>query len=327
MSAHPFSEELEVAIDAVVEASKLCRRIQSSEDFAEISKQDRSPVTIADFGSQAIVCRRLQQAFPADPVIAEEDSTVIRSPEKADMAAKIAAEVQQQIPAATADDVLGWIDQGISREAAPRTWTLDPIDGTKGFLRKEQYAVALALLIDGVVEVAALACPNLAGQSGIETGFVFFAVRGHGAQYAPLADPGNRQPVKTSLVELPAEACFCESVESGHSDHDRSSGIATTLGISRDSVRLDSQAKYAVVARGDAEIYLRLPTRPGYVEKIWDHAAGCLVVEEAGGRVTDIDGKPLDFSLGATLSDNRGIVATNRHLHDTVLSAIKSNAS
>jgi len=327
MSGHPYSQELQVAIDAVVEASKLCRRIQSSEDFAEISKQDRSPVTIADFGSQAIVCRTLQRAFPDDPVIAEEDSTVIRSPDQADMAAKIVAEVQYQIPSATAEEVLSWIDQGISRDAAPRTWTLDPIDGTKGFLRKEQYAVALALLIDGVVEVAALACPNLEAQSGSERGFAFFAVRGQGAQFAPLSNPNDRQPVKTSPVHQTSDACFCESVESGHSDHDRSSGIASTLGITRDSVRLDSQAKYAVVARGDAEIYLRLPTRPGYVEKIWDHAAGCLVVEEAGGKVTDIAGKPLNFSLGSTLSENRGVIATNGHLHNTLLAAIKSNGS
>lgn len=61
------------------------------------------------------------------------------------------------------------------------------------------------------------------------------------------------------------------------------------------------------MSRGDAEIYLRLP-RPGkrYEEKIWDHAAGVVVVEEAGGRVTDVYGKPLDFSQGRTLKENTG---------------------
>ena len=58
-------------------------------------------------------------------------------------------------------------------------------------------------------------------------------------------------------------------------------------------------AKYAVVASGNAEIYLRLPSGRRYVENIWDHAAGALLVEEAGGRVTDIDGRDLEeVSIG-----------------------------
>ncbi len=71
-------------------------------------------------------------------------------------------------------------------------------------------------------------------------------------------------------------------------------------------------------------IYLRLPTgKKGYEEKIWDHAAGWLIVKEAEGEVTDIYGKPLDFSQGRTLSQNYGVVATNGKLHAQVLSAIK----
>ena len=99
--------------------------------------------------------------------------------------------------------------------------------------------------------------------------------------------------------------------------------MAELLGITADPVRLDSQAKYAVVARGEADIYLRLPTRADYQERIWDHAAGVLVVEEAGGRVTDVTGKPLDFSLGQTLQQNRGVVVTNHHVHERVLGALR----
>jgi 3'(2'), 5'-bisphosphate nucleotidase len=85
---------------------------------------------------------------------------------------------------------------------------------------------------------------------------------------------------------------------------------------------MDSQCKYAAVARGEADIYLRLPTRKDYQEKIWDHAAGWLVVTEAGGRVTDVGGKPLDFTKGRTLRDNRGVVATNGPLHDRVVRVV-----
>jgi 3'(2'), 5'-bisphosphate nucleotidase len=88
---------------------------------------------------------------------------------------------------------------------------------------------------------------------------------------------------------------------------------------------MDSQAKYAVLARGDASLYLRLPSpaTPDYRERIWDHAAGSIIIEEAGGRVTDAYGSDLDFSQGSRLEKNRGIVATNGLLHDAVLIAVK----
>jgi 3'(2'), 5'-bisphosphate nucleotidase len=64
--------------------------------------------------------------------------------------------------------------------------------------------------------------------------------------------------------------------------------------------------------------------KPDYREKIWDQAAGSLIVEEAGGWVTDLDGKPLDFTAGRTLADNRGILATNGHLHPAALEALRA---
>ena len=87
---------------------------------------------------------------------------------------------------------------------------------------------------------------------------------------------------------------------------------------------MDSQAKYAAVARGDASIYLRLPTRADYQEKIWDHAAGVLIVTEAGGTATDVSGKPLAFHHGRGLVENRGVVVTNGKLHDAVIEALQA---
>jgi 3'(2'), 5'-bisphosphate nucleotidase len=86
---------------------------------------------------------------------------------------------------------------------------------------------------------------------------------------------------------------------------------------------MDSQAKYGIVARGEAEIYLRMPTRADYRERIWDHAAGALIVEEAGGTVTDIMGRPLDFHHGRELSANRGVIVTNGRCHARVLEALR----
>ncbi len=80
----------------------------------------------------------------------------------------------------------------------------------------------------------------------------------------------------------------------------------------------------ANVARGEAELYLRMPRSADHVEKSWDHAAGALVVTEAGGRVTDLAGRALDFTRGRELTANRGIVATNGLVHADVLAAVAS---
>ncbi len=89
---------------------------------------------------------------------------------------------------------------------------------------------------------------------------------------------------------------------------------------------MDSQVKYAAVARGDAQIYLRLPIA-GYIENIWDHAAGAIIVEQAGGRVTDMDGRTLDFSCGRKLERNRGIIATRGTDHAAVLAALRESVN
>jgi 3'(2'), 5'-bisphosphate nucleotidase len=88
-------------------------------------------------------------------------------------------------------------------------------------------------------------------------------------------------------------------------------------------LRIDSQAKYAAIAGGDADVYLRLPRDSAYREKIWDHAAGCILVAEAGGRVTDFSGQPLDFSAGRFLGNPPGLLACRRDIHARLLAAIR----
>jgi len=88
---------------------------------------------------------------------------------------------------------------------------------------------------------------------------------------------------------------------------------------------MDSQAKYGIVARGEVALYLRMPSpsEPGYKENIWDHAAGAIIAEEAGGRVTDIVGRSLDFSSGTRMEKNYGILVSNGMLHEVVLKALE----
>jgi 3'(2'), 5'-bisphosphate nucleotidase len=319
-----YGREQEMAIRAVRAAAGLCRSVGRQVATNVLEKADLSPVTVADFGSQALICHALAEAFPEDPVIAEEDSADLRLPENAGLLDQVLRSVRASRPDALDAAVLRWIDHGAARSDSERFWALDPIDGTKGFLRGGQYAVSLALIVGGRVEVAAMACPNLpveVGSTG-RTGAIFVAVRGRGAGVMPLDGDEAVTPIRVSPRDDPASVRFCESVESGHSAHGAAATVAARLGIAAPPVRLDSQAKYAIVARGEAEIYLRLPTRADYREKIWDHAGGVLIAEEAGGIVTDVAGRPLEFIHGRELTANRGVVVTNGRLHGRVLAAL-----
>ena len=219
-----------------------------------------------------------------------------------------------------------WIDRGNGQVGA-RFWTLDPIDGTKGFLRRDQYAIALALIENGQVQVGAIGCPALSMDGG-EPGVMFFAVRGEGAFVMPLT---GGEPTKVQVVPAndTANLRFVESVESGHGDQEGQKAVAEAIGITAPSRRLDSMAKYGIVASGQAALYLRLPSpkSPDYRENIWDHAAGAVVVEEAGGRVSDIHGQPLNFAASAKMVNNRGIIVSNGVIHDQVLAALQSFAA
>ncbi|HEY9907546.1 MAG TPA: 3'(2'),5'-bisphosphate nucleotidase [Thermosynechococcaceae cyanobacterium] len=314
-----YDREKQVAIAATTLAAKLCEAVRHHRTPEAIAKPDHSPVTIADFGAQAIICRAITDAFPNDPIVAEEDAALLRQPQLAEQLEAVTAQVRSHIPTATVGLVADWIDRG-NGKVGSRYWTLDPIDGTKGFLRGDQYAIALALIEDGDIKVGVLGCPAL--PVGEETGALFVAVRGQGTVLISLQS-GSFQQVS---VVASGEMRLTESIEAGHGNLSRQRQVAAAIGLTATPVAMDSQAKYGVVARGEAALYLRLPRSqtPDYRENIWDHAAGAIVVEEAGGKVTDIYGKALDFTAGAKLIHNRGIVASNGDLHDAVLAILSS---
>ncbi len=321
-----YHDEIHVALGAVLGAMSICRSVRDRLVTADtLTKKDKSPVTVADFASQAVICSHLSHAFPDDPIVGEETAQDLRSQEQAALRIAVLGAARESLEGASDAEILGFIDRGGADGSTDRYWTLDPIDGTKGFLRGEQYAVALALIENHQVVLGVLGCPNVETQGRLGT--VFFAVRDQGSFMLSKLEFETDQVavprIHTSGSADASQARFCESVESGHSDQSLSQRIATDLGITSPPLRMDSQVKYGILARGDASIYLRLPTRSDYHEKIWDHAAGMIIVEEAGGKVTDITGEPLDFSHGRTLTANRGVVATNGLIHDRVISAVQ----
>ena len=345
-----YEDELKVAELAVQRATILTKKVFHEKAKGTVSKDDKSPVTIGDFGAQALIIQAIKKNFPNDEVVGEEEASSLR--EQKSLSSQIWEAVKGiKLDHAESDQLLGGplgsegamldaIDQGNSAGGDKgRIWALDPIDGTKGFLRGGQYAVCLALLVDGDVKVGVLGCPNLPmddsaplteGMGANATdqegkGVLFSAVLGEGANSRPLGTGGlgKHKAIAVRKVTDVSKAVFCESVEAGHSSKGDNAEIAKKLGMTGKPVQMDSQAKYGSVARGAGDVYLRLPVRKDYIEKIWDHAAGDLIVREAGGTVTDASGKRLNFSLGRTLKENKGVVATPANVHSQVLKAVQ----
>jgi 3'(2'), 5'-bisphosphate nucleotidase len=321
-----YEKEKHIAIQAVMQAARLCTAVRAETvDAGTIEKGDKSPVTIADFGAQALICAALKSAFPDDPVVAEENANRLRAPQNAAKLMQVTDYVRRSRPEATPGRLCEWIDSG-NDTVAERFWTLDPIDGTKGFLRDDQYAIALALVQSGQVQVSALACPALPlsfDDPESPIGALFLAVRGKGTMMTNI-DAQQPSSVHVNHGRQQQGYRLVESVESAHGNHALQEAVAQAIGISQPPLRIDSQAKYGAVARGDAVLYLRLPSDPSssYREKIWDHAAGSLIVEEAGGRVTDMHGRSLDLSSNRRMRNNQGVIVSNGNLHEATLNAL-----
>ena len=321
-----FELEKKVGLDAVTKAARSCAQMGENPEFRDaLYKTDGSPVTLADFFVQALINEELATAFPEIPIVAEETSLCLEG----GCGEELRNHLGKFLPGRTPDEILRMINRGNHGAGGNgRFWTLDPIDGTRGFLAKRQYAIALALVEDGEVVLGILGCPelgpNATNGAGGEKGFVFFAEKGQGSYQVGLS--GSHQTrISVSGIKEASDAVMCESVEAPDSSYEFSGKIAQSLNISAKPVRMDSQCKYAVLARGDTSIYFRPSPHKNYKENIWDHAAGYIIVKEAGGTVTDSSGKSLDFSVGRKLHGNKGVLATNGAIHEAVLQAVRKN--
>ncbi|XAR66409.1 3'(2'),5'-bisphosphate nucleotidase [Bertholletia excelsa] len=372
-----YSKELEVAVRAVQMACLLCQKVQESliskTTTPVQSKEDNSLVTIADWSVQATVSWALAESFGSENVsiMAEEDVLALSKADAANLLETIVKTVNICLAEAPKfgfkgpAKALGTLEvlEAISHcnfTGGPngRFWVLDPVDGTLGFVRGDQYAVALALIEDGEVVLGVLGCPNypmkkemLSYQNGYhriisklnppcETseswvkGCVIYARRGSGkAWMQPLLPkdkkfvwPNSARQIQVSSVDNPALATFCEPVEKANSSHSFTAGLAHSVGLRNQPLRVYSMVKYAAIARGHAEVFMKF-ARAGYKEKIWDHAAGVLIIQEAGGVVTDAGGCPLDFSKGIYLEGlDRGVIAcAGGKLHEKIIRAVDAS--
>lgn len=320
---------VQFALELIQFGSELACRIRAESSVKTILKGDRSPVTLADMGIQAIAGALLEQYFSEANLVAEEDADYLKTPEGAEDLEKITGYVHSFFPHARPARVCQWIDKGKGKPSNA-FWTLDPIDGTKGFLRGDQYAIALAFIQGKRVELAAMACPELELRNSKFSGkgIGIFAARGCGCWAVSLEDPEDLHQwvrLKASQCRDVNQARILYSLDPQHTNMADNQRVYEMLGLRTEPIFMDSLAKHAMIATGGAEIFFRTLSKmeSGRREKIWDVAAGALIIEEAGGRVTDLEGQELDFSAGFTLARNPGLVVTNGLLHRIVLDALR----
>ena len=313
-----FDTKFNQVIESVRRSALLSLTVQNASGR---EKDDKSPVTVADYAVQATVTSCLRELDPNTPLVAEEEAQHLSQDEE--LCQEVLSVAQRELPNLTKTELQSLIGYS-SHKTTQKFWTLDPIDGTKGFLRGANYAIALGLVEDNIVISGVLACPKLKVQG--HEGVLLAAQRDGGCWIQDLDGKTEWAKVQVSSVDKPKNARILHSYEATHTNLPEITALREHLGIEVDGIGLDSQAKYALLAAGEGELIFRLPhpKKPNYKEKIWDHAAGLMCLHEAGGKITDMNGTDLDLSQGYSFLKNTGILASNGKLHSVAVSGLQA---
>jgi len=335
---------------AIQQAAKLSRAVLAVEDKGVIEKEDLSPVTVADFAIQALIVATLSRAFPTDRFVGEESAAALRENPTLlrrtwDYLERVAHEAGVDTPACIPESperMCEMIDQcgGVpGRGDDDRVWIIDPIDGTKTFVRGEMFGINVALLkggkqVAGIVGLPLMAVdpPSPVTNSTIDLsgkGSIMFAVRGYGTYIRPLTGsltetkPRRVQalPRDKALEDMRVASCFNlvdSGIDSAHAD------VAAKLGVEFPGCDLVGWVpRWAVLGLGLAEVTVWVYKERERRGKIWDHAGAMLLFEEVGGKITDVDGKEIDLAAGRKMVANFGFVAAPEHLHAKVLETVR----
>ncbi|KAL7792904.1 hypothetical protein V8C37DRAFT_379444 [Trichoderma ceciliae] len=348
----------------VLRAALLTRRVLSA--ATEIPKDDATPVTIADFGAQALIMAALSAAFPGDGYVGEEDAEALRKDEalratvfglvgeaSRDFAQHEWVNADEDLALTSLpglmsqDEMLELLDLAGRGQAGPRGrfWVMDPVDGTATFLRGQQYAISLALIEDGKEVLGVVCYPNLSLEDGVVSeagvdqngcGVMLSTLRGQGTEYRKLSTeyylgPGRMLDRFSPPAGL-AQLRFVDCLASTSSRLDIAEGLAKQIGaLPFPGVDLwSSHLRYAALMLGEAEegkhIMIRVPVGASSDPSrayIWDHAGSQLMYTEMGGKVTDLEGRDVDFGAGRTLAANWGLVAAPESVHGEILALVR----
>ena len=301
-----YNRELKFAIDIVRKASIITEwfRKKGIESFS-FKKSDQSPVTLADFASQIYLISQLREYFQDDQIIAEEENI-----EFIDLKAENL--IKQCF------EELNLINLEILKEniryhgkSSVRQWTIDPIDGTIGYQKGLSYAIGVGFMIESNPKICAIAVPNY-NEKALA---IFSAEKNQGAQVS--FNKNVFKPIKVNFNEDIRNIRLCHSL---HYDQPWVLNFAQEIGI-RNFIQIDSMAKFCMVADGTADLYLK-PLDPEH-SFTWDFLPGDLLVREAGGSVTDLNGERLKFKERKCLWTKPGIIASNSRLQKKIIELIK----
>jgi len=246
---HQFQAEV---IAIAKEAGEAIMQIYST-DFGFEMKLDNSPLTQADIAAHDIIVAKLSQLTPDIPVLSEES-------EEADISSR-----------------LNW----------QTYWLIDPLDGTREFLKRNgEFTVNIALISQHQSIMGVVYAPV--------TGLTYYASKGQGAYKQEGDAPAQRiyaKPLNLSQITVAGSR--------SHSDERFQKflhGVETATRAKPELICLGSSLKICLVAEGRADVYPRLG--PTYE---WDTAAGHCVLQEAGGDIVDIHATPLGYNTKSSL--------------------------
>ncbi|KAI9783656.1 MAG: hypothetical protein M1839_003504 [Geoglossum umbratile] len=341
----PFALERFIAELTVQRAAILSQTVLTSLTNQTIRKADKSPVTLADFGSQALIISAIHRNFPNDKIMGEENAAALRAdPGLRDRVWELVSKTRLDDKQSeellgtmgSAVETLDAIDLGSATDGREgRVWILDPVDGTKGFLKGLPYAVSLALLVDGEQKVGVVGCPNLSPSNPFgdvpantpekqPAGALISATRGQGSTIRTLSYGALSPPLP--LPRNPPNAIpmrIVDILESTSSNIPKHAAVASHLSASwPDSSSYAIQLEYIALALGAADAFIRIPADKDKRDCIWDHAGGALIAEEVGVKITDVWGAKIDFGRGRKLWGNWGFVAAAEGLHGKILEVV-----
>jgi 3'(2'), 5'-bisphosphate nucleotidase len=264
-----YSHELDVARELAIRAGKEVVRIRGGGELGVEMKPGDEPVTVADQAASEMIVKGLRAAFPQDPIISEE------------------------VPATPAE--LG----------VRRVWLVDPIDGTKDFIRGgDGFSIMIGLLVDAVPVLGVVHQPTLDR--------TFYATPAGSFVVTPGAAP---QALKVSAIANASEARLVASASHRSADIDR---VKSTLGID-DELNVGSVGvKLCLISMGVRDLYVN----PAAKTKAWDTCAPEAILRGAGGTLTDLFGAPVEYRT--ELAHKRGLVGSNGHVHAEVVEKLSS---
>ncbi len=301
-----FKKELNFAVKLVHKATEITEWFRKY-GFKSFLKSDQSPVTLADFASQLYIISKLKQYFPNDEIIAEEENFEFIDLKAENLIKRCFNELNFE-KLKIIKEIIGF--KGKSSE---RQWTIDPIDGTKGYQKGLSYAVGIGFMVKSTPRVCAIAVPNY----NEKLLAIFSAEENQGAQAS--YDDKDFKLIRVNQNEVIQNIRLCHSL---HYDQPWVLNFAKKIGI-KHFIQIDSMAKFCMVAEGTADLYIKpLDENHSFT---WDFMPGDLIVREAGGEVTDLNGAPLKFNNKMCLWTAPGIIASNGILQKKILELYKIN--